>query len=414
MTNDHHSPDAHAGAMKLYGPRFHQDPAGLYREMRQRHGPVVPILLEGDIPAWLVIGYRELRHVVSNARLFGRDSRRWNAWDRIPPDWPLLAFVSYQPSMLFTEGADHQRRAGAISDALAAVDQFELRSQCERTADRLIDAFTGSGKADLMAHYAHPMPLLVVATIFGLSDADAPHLVEDVSASLNGGEGAMEAFQRVQATMQRLLVAKGERPGPDMCSRLLAHPAKLTEDELIQDLIVTMTAGQDTTANWIGNTLRLMLTDERFAVTLSGGRRSAGQALNEVLWEDPPGQSTIGRWAVQDTHLGGQRIRAGDALVLGLAAANADPQVRPDSYGGSAGNHAHMAFGHGEHGCPHPAPEIAEIIAHTAVEVLLDRLPDVMLSVPADALVWRTSLQMRGLSSLPVEFTPGYVVGGVR
>ncbi|GAA4229255.1 cytochrome P450 [Streptosporangium album] len=426
MTNAHHSPDpsswfpsppapagypAHPGAIPLYGPRFHQDPARLYREMRQQHGQVVPVLLEGDVPAWLVIGYRELRHVLSNPQLFARDSRRWNAWDRIPPDWPLMAYVGYQPSMLFTEGAEHQRRAGAVSAALAAVDQFELKTQCEQIADSLIDAFTGSGRADLMAHYAHPMPLLVIAAMFGLPNSEAPGLVVDVSATLNGGESAMEAYQRVHATMQRLLDSKRERPGPDVPSRLLAHPAGPADEEIIQDLIVVMTAGQDTTANWIGNTLRLMLTDERFAVTLSGGRRSAGQALNEVLWEDSPSQSSIGRWATQDTQLGGQRIRAGDGLIIGMAAANADPQVRPDSYGGSAGNHAHMSFGHGEHGCPHPAPEIAEVIAHTAVEVILDRLPDVMLAVPADTLVWRTSIQMRGLSALPVEFTPGYVTG---
>ncbi|WP_424531128.1 cytochrome P450 [Sphaerisporangium viridialbum] len=426
MTNTDHSPDsaswfpaspapagypAHAGAMALHGTRFHQNPAQLYREMRQRHGQVVPVLLEGDVPAWLVIGYRELRQVLSNPVLFARDSRRWNAWDRIPPDWPLMAYVGYQPSMLFSEGPEHQRRAGAVSDALTAVDQFELRSQCERIADSLIDAFTGSGVADLMAQYAHPMPLLVVATMFGLPESEAPRLVWDVSATLNGGEGAMEAYQRVHATMQRLLDSKRQHPGPDIPSRLMAHSAALADEELIQDLILVMTAGQDTTANWIGNTLRLMLTDERFSVTLSGGRRSVGQALNEVLWEDSPSQNSLGRWAVHDTQLGGQRIRAGDALILGLAAANSDPQVRPDLYGGSAGNHAHMSFGHGEHGCPHPAPELAEVIAHTAVEVLLDRLPDVMLAVAADSLVWRTSIQMRGLSALPVEFTPGFVVG---
>ncbi|HUR02664.1 MAG TPA: cytochrome P450 [Nonomuraea sp.] len=393
----------------MYGPRFHQDPDRLYREMRKLHGPVVPVLLEGDIPAWLVVGYRELRYVLSNPQLFARDSRRWNAWDRIPADWPMLAFVGYQPSVLFTEGAEHQRRAGALSDVLAAVDQFELRSRCEQVADGLIDAFTGQGRADLIAQYSQPMPLLSMVTMFGLPDAETPHLVADVTKVLNVGPETAEAYGRVQVAMQRLIAGKRERPGPDLTSRLVAHPAGLTDDELAQDLIVLLSGGQEPTANWIGNTLRLMLTDERFAVTLSGGRRSAGQALNEVMWEDSPAQNSLGRWAVHDTHLGGHRIRAGDALVIGMAAANADPQVRPDSYGGSAGNHAHMSFGHGEHGCPHPAPELAEVIAYTAVEVLLDRLPDLALSVSPEELVWRPSFRVRGLTTLPVEFSPGYM-----
>jgi cytochrome P450 len=65
-----------------------------------------------------------------------------------------------------------------------------------------------------------------------------------------------------------------------------------------------------------------------------------------------------------------------------------------------------MSFGHGEHGCPFPAPELAELIARTAIEALLDRLPDVELAAPAEELEWRPSLWMRGLQSLPVVFTP--------
>ncbi|MFG3441111.1 cytochrome P450 [Nonomuraea sp. NPDC047897] len=397
------------GAFRMYGREYHRDPARAFEEMRKQ-GPVVPILLEGDVPGWLVLGYRELRYVLSNPQLFVRDSRHWNQWPNIPPDWPLNAYVAYQPSMLFEVGAAHERRAGAVSDALAAADQFELRARCERVAEGLINTFIGSGRADLMAQYANPIPLLVLASMLGLPDPDTRALVGEVATTLNGGPAAMEAYQRVQAVMSRLLETKRMYPGPDMPSRLLAHPAGLTDEELTQDLLLTLTAAHDPTATWIGNTIQLMLTDDRFAMTLSGGRRSIGQALNEVLWKEAPGQIAIGRWPVMDTQLSGRRIRAGDLLVCGLAAANLDPQVRPDLYGESVSNHAHMSFGYGAHGCPHPAPELAEVIAHIAVETLLDRLPDVVLAVPPESLEWRSSIQMRSLESLPVEFTPGYPV----
>jgi len=94
--------------------------------------------------------------------------------------------------------------------------------------------------------------------------------------------------------------------------------------------------------------------------------------------------------------------------VLGLAAANSDPQVRPES-GDSTGNEAYMSFSHGEHGCPYPAQEIARTITRVGIEVLLDRLPDIVLAVEPDALEWRSSVWMRGLTALPVEFTPAYV-----
>ncbi|GDY32721.1 cytochrome P450 [Gandjariella thermophila] len=392
--------------MPLYGPRFSQRPGDLYRELRQRYGPVAPVVLEGGVPAWLVLGYREVYHVASNPQQFARDSRRWNAWSEIPDDWPLMPYVGYRPTVLFTEGEEHRRRAGAISDALAAVDQFELTAICERTCDELIDGFAGRGAADLITEYAHRIPVRVVVRLFGMPDADLPALIHDIAVSLDEGEEAVAAHQRTVARMRQLVAGKRQQPGPDVPSRMLAHAAGLSDEEVALDLLMVLASAQQPVANWIGNTLRLMLTDDRFAITLAGGRRSVSEALNEVLWEDTPTQNFIGRWAVRDTRLGGRHIRAGDLLVLGLAAANADPSVRPDSSPGTSGNHAHMSFGHGEHSCPHPAPELAEVIARSAIGVLLDRLPDAALAVGADELRWRPSVWMRGLFSLPVRFTP--------
>ncbi|QFU89213.1 cytochrome P450 [Amycolatopsis sp. YIM 10] len=404
-------PAAPVERVRLYGPQFNTDPARLYAAIRDEYGPVAPILLDGDIPAWFVSGYREMHQVTSDSQLFARDTRRWNEWERVPADWPLLPYVAHNPSVMFTEGAEHRRRAGAISEALAAVDQFELGTHCERIADRLIDSFAGTGEADLVAQYAMRIPLLAVAKIYGMPEAETPALVRDVAISLDLGPDAMNAHLRVQAAMRALVAYKRDFPGTDLPSQLLASPAGLSDEEIVQDLLVVTAAAQQPTANWIGNTIRLMLTDLRFAMTLSGGRGSVGQALNEVLWHDTPTQNFIGRFATRDTQLGGQRVRAGDLVVMGLAAANSDPLVRPDSSSGSLGNHAHMSFGHGEHGCPYPAPEVAEVIARTTIEVLLDRLPDVSLAVPGDALVWHPSVWMRGLESLPVTFTPTYVAG---
>jgi cytochrome P450 len=399
-------PPANAEAVRLYGEQLAGDPAELYRSMRASFGRVAPILLDGDIPAWFVLGYRELHLVSSNPALFARDCRRWNMWDRIPEDWPLMPYVGWAPSVMFAEGSDHQRRAGAIGDALDAVNRTELISITEQVADRLIDGFAAHGEADLVADFAQQIPMRVIARLFGISDADTPALVQDIADSLDVAEKAGAAHQRNFVRMQQLLADKHERPGRDVPSRMIAHPAGLTDDEIIIDLLVVMAAAQQPTANWIGNTLRLMLIDDQFSLTLQGGRSSVGQALNEVLWKDTPTQNFIGRWAVQDCELGGRRIRRGDLLVLGLAAANADPQVQPESFGNASVSRAHMSFGHGEHGCPFPAPELAEVIARTAVEVLLDRVPDVELTVAPQELRWRPSLWMRGLFALPAKFSP--------
>ncbi|MFJ4467872.1 cytochrome P450 [Streptomyces sp. NPDC089424] len=400
---------AHASAVQLGGLEYQQTPSQLYRAMRKEHGAVAPVLLDGGIPAWLVLGYPEVSYVTSHDELFARDSRRWNQWPNIPDDWPLLPFVGYQPSVLFTEAQEHQRRAGVITQALEGIDQFELARECQAIAEQLITAFAGSGQAELMGAYAHALPARAVLWMCGMPQggADTEQLVDDLRISLDAGEGddPVAAYMRVGARIAQLVKEKRESPGPDVTSRMILDPAGLTDEEIVQDLISVIAAAQQPTANWICNTLRLLLTDERFAVNVSGGRVSVGDALNEVLWLDTPTQNFIGRWAVRDTQLGGRLIREGDCLVLGLAAANTDPQIWPEAHVG-AENSAHLSFSNGEHRCPYPAPLLADVMARTAVETLVERLPDLVLAVEPEQLTWRPSIWMRGLTSLPVQFTP--------
>ncbi|MET8772008.1 cytochrome P450 [Streptomyces sp. NPDC004658] len=394
-------------AVPLSGPRFQTEPARLYREMRRDHGAVVPVLLDGGIPAWLVLGYRELHQVTGDPVLYSRDSDLWNQWENIPADWPLLPMIGRkQPSILYTVGERHRQRAAMISDALEAVDPFELRAHAERFADELIDALCAAGEADLVAQYAMLLPVRVLARLYGFPDEDGPGLVTALNDMIDGRERALAGQAHLAASMGQLLADRRKEPAADVVSRMLADESGFGDEEIAQDLMVMMAAGHQPTADWIGNSLRLMLTDDRFAASLFGGRNSVAEAMNEVLWEDTPTQNVAGRWAARDTHLGGRRVKAGDLLLLGLQGANSDPQVRTDASALTGGNNAHFSFGHGEHRCPFPAQEIAEVIARTGIEVVLDRLPDIDLAVPADSLTRRPSPWLRGLTRLPVRFTP--------
>ncbi|MGC0430627.1 cytochrome P450 [Streptomyces sp. SAI-195] len=249
MTDIHPSPHpvaapgcpAHPDAVPLAGLEYQQTPSELYRGLRAEHGAVAPVLLDGDIPAWLVLGYPEVSYVTSHDELFARDSRRWNQWGGIPPDWPLLPYVGHQPSVLFTEGEEHRRRAGVITQALAGIDQFELARDCRQLAGRLIAAFAGSGRAELMRGYAHPLPMRAAVRMCGMphTGAETQQLVEDLRVSLDAAEGddPVAAYTRVGERIHRLVRHKRERPGPDVTSRMLTHPAGLTDEEVVQDLI---------------------------------------------------------------------------------------------------------------------------------------------------------------------------------
>ncbi|KQV19785.1 cytochrome [Kitasatospora sp. Root187] len=391
----------------LFGAAVAEDPHGLYARLREQHGPVAPIELEPGVEAWLVLGYPELLELTRNEQLFSKDSRRWRvpAEGRLKPDSRLLPMTSWRPTLLNLDGAEHQRLRAAVSETLARIDHRQLRQATEAAADTLIDNWGPDGTADLIAQYARRLPLMVFTQLIGLPAAAGPHIVELISHFVDSSDKSVRANAEFQAILLDLVRQRRERPAADLTSWLLAHQAAMTDEEAVHHLVVIMVAGNETTINWTGNTLRLLLTDRRFRATLTGGRLTVSDALDEVLWRDPPTQNFPGRWATVDTVLGGQYISAGDMLVLGLAAANADPSVLTSD--GVSGNRAHLAWGAGKHVCPAQHP--ARLIVETAVETLLHRLPDLQLAVPGHELAWRPSPWSRALVSLPVlysAFTP--------
>lgn len=399
--------------LPLRGPGSHEEPAELYRAMRRKHGPVAPVVLDGGIPGWLVIGYRELHQVTGDPDLFSRDSQLWNQWDNIPDDWPLRPVINRgQPSILYTVGERHRRRSAMLSDALDGVDPAVLRADSERFADELIDAFCARGTADLINEYAMLLPVRVLAHLYGWSDHEGLALVTSMTDMINAGDRALTGQKHLHDACQALVAERLADPADDVVSRMIAGRSDFTDEEIAQDLMILMSAGHQPTADWIGTSLHLMLTDHRFAASMFGGRSSVSEAMNEVLWEQTPTQNMPGRYATRDTHLGGRRINAGDLLILGLQGANSDPQVRTDAASLTGGNNAHFSFSHGEHRCPFPAQEISEVIARTGIEVVLDRLPDIDLSVPAASLHRRESPWLRGLTDLPVKFSPTPALGG--
>ncbi|MFF4285592.1 cytochrome P450 [Streptomyces sp. NPDC001633] len=402
-------PDSHRGAIMLGAPDYHRDPAEVFSALRRTYGPVAPVLLVGQVPAWLVLGHRELTQVTTDTRLFARKAARWRLREQLPADWPLWPMLGgghTESSLLYTEGDEHRQRAGAVSRALASVDPVEFRAQCESRAEDLVDSFTHSGRAELMAHYALLLPVMVMGWALGVPTEEHRDLVAAFADQLAGGDRALAGHQHIRRTMQELVRRVRERPSADVASRLAADPVGLSDEQLCQDLIVTILAGHQTTAYWMGNATYRMLVDRRHTDAFIRGRLAVSQALREVLWDDTPTAIFAGRWTSRPARLGHVTIPAGDLVLLGLAAGNCDPHLRPEPGAGMRGSRAYLSYSHGPHSCPDPARDLAETIVTAGIEVLLDRLPDLHLACSPEQVRWQPSVWMRGLESLPVTFTP--------
>jgi hypothetical protein len=169
-----------------------------------------------------------------------------------------------------------------------------------------------------------------------------------------------------------------------------------------------MGAGNEATANLIGNPLARMLTDDRYYGTLSGGALTPRDAIHDVLQNEPPVANYSAYFARRDVEFHGKWVRTGQLVLISYAAAGTQHgRSEAGTDGGGAngsGGGAHLAWSAGPHACPVQRPAL--IIAATAIERLTAWISDLELAVQADELVYRHGPFHRALVRLPVRFTP--------
>ncbi|WP_326696011.1 cytochrome P450 [Streptomyces sp. NBC_01754] len=389
---------------RLYGSGAETVSQALYAQLRERHGSVAPVLLEGDVRAWLVLGYRENRRVLDNPLQFSRDSRIWRDFEegRVDPASPLMQMVGWRPDCVSQDGEPHRRLRGAVTDNLYAMAGRGVRRHATYFANQQIDAFADAGQADLVAEFAEYLPMLVLTRVFGLAAKEGRNLAESSKQVIKGGADALVHNERIMGILGELAARKRKEPGSDFASGLIEHHATPDEDEVVNHLRLVLITAHTTTSNLLARTLQLILTDTSWLSGLVSGQVNLSAVVEEVMWNSPPLAVLPGRFATADLELGGCPVKQGDLLVLGLAAGNHDPEIRPDTGVSVDGNASHLAFSGGPHECP--AQNIGHAIIETAVDVLLHRLPGLRLAVPPDELTSTASTWESRLDSLPVEF----------
>ncbi|MGV4986529.1 cytochrome P450 [Streptomyces sp. NPDC001709] len=383
----------------MYDAAFAADPHQVYDRLRAQ-GPAGPVELAPGIDATLVVGHETALRVLQNSTLFARDARRWKALGegQIPLDHPVLPMMAYRPNCLFTDGAVHLRLRKAVTDSLARLNITRIRRDVEPIADYLIDQFSERGRADLLNDYAKLLPLLLFNKLFGCPADIGDTLTSSMSAIFDGKD-ALRANEELTGCLMELIALKRRRPGDDVTSWLIQHPAGLTDEELKDQLVMLMGAGVEPERNLIGNALLLLLSPD------TSGRDSGlliEEAIDHVLWNQTPIANYATHYPVQDVDLGGVVAEAGTPVVISFAAANTDPALTEARRMHSKG--AHLAWGAGPHACP--AKDPAQVIAVTAIEKLLNALPDLMLAVHEKELEWRPGPFHRALVALPVAFSP--------
>lgn len=352
--------------------------------------------------ASLVTDYAAALQVLQSPDTFVRDSRRWRALNEgeVPLDSPVLPMMAYRPGPLFEDGARHLRLRQAVTDSLAKLDTHQLTRMVERTATYLISQFSGRGQVDLIGDYARLVPLLVFNDLFGCPGDLGDRVAFGISGIFDGTDAQRANDVLIEALLE-LVTLKRTQPGDDILTHLLQHPAGLSDEEMIPQLIQLIGGGFEPMSNLIGNALRVLLSQGQ-ADGPQAGIVLVEDAINDVLWNSCPIANYATHFPLYDVDLAGSRLNAGDPVLISFAAANSDPSLAAGR--GTVSRRAHLAWGAGPHACP--AKDPAMIIAVQAIEKLLNELPDIEMSVDPDALAYRPGPFHRALSILPARFTP--------
>jgi cytochrome P450 len=317
--------------------------------------------------------------------------------------------------MLFLDPPAHGRVRGLASKAFTPRRVEALRSHIQEITDSLLDAIQHKGHMDVIADLAYPLPAIVTAEMLGVPSSDWKQLTAwsaDFAQVLGNFQHNPDHARRVLRSLEEMTayfqaaVRNQERhPRDGLVNGLVTAELdgdRLTEEEVVANLIVTMVGGQETTTNLIGNGLLTLLRHPDQLERLRADYSLIPSAVEELLRYESPSQHTA-RLAPDDVMLGGKLIRKRQAVYAVMGAANRDPErfAEPDRLDLGRQDNRHLAFAWGAHFCFGAA--LARIEGQIAFETVLRRLPG--LSLVPEPVKWRENLGLRGLTALPVTFS---------
>lgn len=317
------------------------------------------------------------------------------------------------PSLLAVEPPEHTRYRKTVSSVFTTRAVNALRDRVEDTAADLLEGLSeGPGVVDIVGRYCSQLPVAVISDILGVPDADRPRVLEfgelaapslDVGLSWPQYRKVQQGIAGFNHWLATHLQTLREHPGDDLMSQLIQVADDgdlLDETELRATAGLVLAAGFETTVNLLGNGIRMLLNSPDQLAVLAADPSLWPNAVEEILRLDSPVQLSA-RVARYDTEVAGSMVRAGETVVIYLAAANRDPAVFDDPHRfdvrrANAGKH--LAFSGGRHFCLGAALARAE--GEVGLRRFFTHFPDAQL---AGLGTRRDTRVLRGWSELPVS-----------
>jgi cytochrome P450 len=385
--------------LDLADPAFVRDPYPGLAQLRQQ----APLVWHEPSGLWLATTHAAVSAVLRERAL----GRLWS--DREPAERFEPFNTLHRNQMMENEPPVHTRLRRLVASAFARGHVERMRPRVEQLTAELLDAVDPAG-FDLVADYAEPLPVAVIADMLGVPAVDRPLLRDwsqaivrmyeyDRSPELE--QEALDASTAFADYVRALVVERRASPGEDLVSDLIAaqdEGGRLSEEELVASVVLLLNAGHEASVNTFGNGALALLRHPDQQQRVVAGEVPVPVALEELIRFDAPLQ-LFERTATRDVEVAGVALAAGDRVAALMGSANRDAAVFPDadSFEVSRDPNPHVGFGMGVHFCL-GAP-LARMELTVSLGALLDRFPGLHL---AGEPVQRPTFVLRGYEHVPV------------
>ncbi|MFI9276175.1 cytochrome P450 [Kitasatospora sp. NPDC052896] len=370
----------------------------------RRECPLAKVRLPIGATAWYATRYEDVKELVADSRLIRPSITDWPPRPgRAPGDEPGLI------TMMELEGPRHAALRRALSEPFSVRSIRSRLPRIRQSADRLLDPFVdGDRPGDLVGRFLEPFPITVMCDLVGIPYEDSGYFLPRADAAL-GALLTLEQGRGVTSQLRGYITSLLDRrrcePGDDMLTKLVSEceHGTLDHESAVSFGLSMLVAGYRTSTMFLADAVLTLLTSPGEYARLRDHRDLLPGAVEELLRYLPVMNGVVVLQAVEDIELHGRTIRAGDAVLPVLAAANRDESVFADGdrLDLCRVDNPHLAFGRGAHNCV--GSHLARAQMTVCLEALFDRLPQ-LRPAEDDHPVWEDESPSRSPRTLPVSW----------
>jgi cytochrome P450 len=394
----------------IFTPEIIADPYPMYQMLREGN----PILELPDANLVIFSRYQDVQSVL-RSKSMGHDDDSMLTEEQLAEINANIAVRNLRETMLLRNPPDHTRLRGLVVKAFDARRVEAMRERIRNIAHTLIDDFIEQKSGDLVKHFTHPLPVIVICDMLGIPKADqdefvggtriSGRLIDPSPMTAEELADANRSSQESEAYFESLCDERRVNPQDDLITALVhseTEDGHLSRHELTTNIGLLFAAGHETTVNLMGNALLALYRNRDQLTKLQQHPELMPQAVEEFLRYDSSVQIT-GRTALEDMEICGVKLARGCNTITLLGSANRDPAAfdNPDTLDVTRERVKPLSFGGGIHLCL--GAQLARIEAQEALAALLQRLPALELDDPIN-VSWKQTMTLRGPRQLPASW----------